>query len=98
MKKLIGVFSLFLILASCSSIQVVDYWKKKDLEGIENGKILVIAPLSDEIARFRFESGIEQGLKVKGFDAYTSLSMYPGNKLKDSVSKQQVNKFKKQLA
>lgn len=97
MKKLIGVFSLFLILTSCSSVQVVDYWKKKDLEGIDEGKTLVIAPLSDEIARLRFENAIFQGLKDKGIDAYTAISMYPGNKPKDSISKEQINKFRSQL-
>lgn len=92
MKHVIGLFILTVVLASCSSVKVIDSWKADNISDLASEKILVIARTDDQVARQRFEQEIADRLRAANIDATESYKKFPAmqhnKKLSDDDIKQ----------
>jgi hypothetical protein len=82
---------LFLLLASCSSTNVTNSWKDKDIEQANFRKVLVIAmlPEKDRSLRQQMESEMVDDLSKRGYAAISSYAEY-GPKAFDGMNERQV--------
>lgn len=79
MKSLIKLVLLFLttvILNSCTTTQLVEYWKNPEVDSLSLSKVLVIGMTPNLEARDKFEKLLEQELESRGIDAIPSLDIF----------------------
>lgn len=77
-RVLVLMMPLFLLLAACSSTNVTNSWKDKDIEQASFRKVMVIAmvPETDRALRQRMEDQMVDDLVKRGYNAVSSLSEY----------------------
>jgi len=90
MKLLSMLFTLVLVMASCSSVKVVDSWKADNINDLADQKILVIARSDDMVSRQRFEQEIADRLRAKGIDATESYKKFPAMKHNQKLTEAEI--------
>ncbi len=67
---------LLLILASCSSVTVLDSWKSDTIANVKDHNFLVVARANSPETRLTFENEIVDQLKSKGYQATASFAKF----------------------
>ncbi|TGV03522.1 hypothetical protein [Flavivirga rizhaonensis] len=78
MKNFRFVILFFILLPSCSSVKLLDYWKSSDFEKTLDNRILVIAKNSDFEVRKSYETAIARELRSHGIDVIEMYEKFPG--------------------
>lgn len=82
MKSLIKLVLLFLttvIINSCTTTKLVEYWKNPEIDSLSLSKVLVIGMTPNVEARDKFEKLLEKELEARGIDAIPSLDILEPN-------------------
>lgn len=75
MKNLIYVLAI-LLLASCSSTQMVDSWRSKNYDNYQPKKILIVGLTENLTARKLFEAQLKSELQNRGIEAVESYDVF----------------------
>ncbi|WP_303315741.1 hypothetical protein Q4Q34_14250 [Flavivirga abyssicola] len=77
MKNFRFVIIFLILLPSCSSVKLLDYWKSSDFEKTLDNRILVIAKNSDFEVRKSYETAIARKLRSHGMDVIEMCETFP---------------------
>lgn len=90
-RVLVLLMPLFLLLAACSSTNVTQSWKDKDVAQASLQKVMVLAlvPEKERVLRQEMEDEMVENLRQKGFVAVSALSEY-GPKAFSGMNEKQV--------
>jgi hypothetical protein len=84
MKKLLRAIVpalAVLVLASCTTTNLVQTWRDPNYRSAPVKRIFVIGVMPNDMYRVQFENGLAQALIAKGFEAATSASAFPPGQL-----------------
>lgn len=68
--------SLCFLALSCSSVELIDYWKNPDIETYSPNKVLVVGMTSNLDARQKFETQLKEAFEYRGVEAVMSLEVF----------------------
>ncbi len=75
MKKGLAIV-LIILLANCSTTQLVESWKNPDIDSYSPAKVLVVGLTTSAEAKEKFENKLKQEFEIRGTEAYTSLEVF----------------------
>jgi hypothetical protein len=84
MKKLLRASApalALVLLASCTTTNLVQVWRDPNYRPTPVKRIFVIGVMPNDMYRVQFENGLAQALLAKGFEAATSSSVFPPGQL-----------------
>ncbi|MBT8244457.1 MAG: hypothetical protein HKP48_03710 [Winogradskyella sp.] len=93
MKNLVYLLAI-LMLASCTSVRMIDSWKSKEYDNYQPKKILIIGITENLIARKKFEERLRLEFQNRGIDAVESYDVFTST---FSSSKQSENDIQKEM-
>ncbi|WP_046756687.1 hypothetical protein [Kordia jejudonensis] len=95
--KRFAILLISILLTSCTSTTLVDYWKNPDIEYYEPQKVLIVGLTSNEKARKQFENELKQEFELRGTEAVASLDLpYASFKTK-KVTLKELNELEEKL-
>ncbi|SEQ34990.1 hypothetical protein SAMN05421824_1423 [Hyunsoonleella jejuensis] len=74
--KVISITLVCLLLFSCSSAELVDYWKNPDILSYSPNKVLLVGMTSNLEARQKFEKQLQDELALRGITSVMSLNFF----------------------
>ena len=74
MKK--ALFLLIIVLAACSSAQLVDTWKNPDIVVFDAYKVLIVGMTPNEDAREKFETKMKRQFSKRKIEAVRSIDLF----------------------
>lgn len=99
MKKLVFIpILLVFILMSCSSTQLINYWKNPNTNTFKPTKILIVGMTSNKSARKQFEKQFKQEYLSRDIEAVTSLEMFGESFTKEKKSEAALQEIEDKLA
>ncbi|WP_298895288.1 hypothetical protein [uncultured Psychroserpens sp.] len=96
MKKLLYI-CILLLLANCSSTQLVDHWRNPDIGIYEPYKVLVVGLTSDYGARDKFETKLKNELELRGSEAVMGLNVLDQTPKTDKMTEDELIALESQL-
>lgn len=95
MKRLYLLF--FLIITSCSDVQLVDEWRNPEVAVYAPGKALVVGITSNYKARKKFEKTLKNALEKRGAEVITGLEFFGTSEISKSMTEEELMAFEKRL-
>jgi hypothetical protein len=91
--RIISLFVLILMFASCSSTKVLGTWTKSEGKHYDYHKIAILGLAHDAATRKVFEVAVEEQMLSKGFAAEGALDFLPPNVNEDNTSPELIKAF-----
>ncbi len=77
MKRLLFILVLLVLtVISCTTTQLIDYWKNPDIERYEPQKVIIVGLTSNMEARQKYEKQLKEELELRGAEAVESLTLF----------------------
>lgn len=77
MKRLFYLLVLLVLtVISCTTTQLIDYWKNPDIERYEPQKVVIVGLTSNTEARQKYEKQLKEELELRGSEAVESFTLF----------------------
>ncbi|WP_418604315.1 hypothetical protein [Hwangdonia sp.] len=95
--KYLKLFGVFLLLASCSTTQLVENWKNPDIDIYNPSKILIVGVTSNLEAREQFENKLKAEYESRGIEAVTGLEQFEASITSEKQSEEELKRLENNL-
>jgi hypothetical protein len=95
MKKLIAI--LLILLAGCSSVDLVENWKNPDIVLFDAYKVLIVGMTQNMGARDDFESNLHKEFKKRGVESMRSIDLFDVDFTNAQQSEEELDAVEQQL-
>ena len=75
--KYLGLFTVVVLLSSCSTVKITDTWKDTNAMDLKEHKMIVVSVSDNDTSRMRFEKDMVQSLNTEGYRAVESFTKFP---------------------
>ena len=91
------VVILILLVASCTTTQLIDYWKSPDIDRYEPQKVLIVGLTSNIEARKKFENQLKTELELRGSEAVESLTLFEPSFRTEKMTEEELKTLENKL-
>ncbi|ULC57912.1 hypothetical protein MBM09_08260 [Flaviramulus sp. BrNp1-15] len=95
--KLLKRLGLFLLAFSCSTTELVDYWKNPDIDVYSPSKVLLVGMTSNLEAREKFEKQLQEEYESRGIEAVMSLELFDSSFTTEKKTEQELKVLENDL-
>lgn len=98
MKRFSFLVAILILLAtSCTTTQLIDYWKSPDIDRYEPQKVLIVGLTSNLEARKKFENQLKTELELRGSEAVGSLTLFDPSFRTEKMTKEALKTLENKL-
>lgn len=98
MKRLFYLLVLLVLtVISCTTTQLIDYWKNPDIERYEPQKVIIVGLTSNVEARQKYEKKLKNELELRGSEAVESFKYFDPSFSTEKMTEEALKTLENQL-